>query len=102
MLAALPDSATLAFLLFGALAAGFVTGFAGFGTGLVASGFWFHVLPAAFVPPMVVMASVAAQLVGLAGVRPTVDWAPTAPYPLGRAPRSEGRRVGEEWVSACN
>jgi hypothetical protein len=85
MLAALPDSSTLAFLLFGALAAGFVTGFAGFGTGLVASGFWFHVLPAAFVPPLVVMASVAAQLVGLAGVRPTVDWARTTPYLLGGA-----------------
>lgn len=85
MLAALPDSSTLAFLLFGALAAGFVTGFAGFGTGLVASGFWFHVLPAAFVPPMVVMASVAAHLVGLAGLRPTVDWPRAAPYLIGGA-----------------
>lgn len=85
MLAALPDSSTLAFLLLGALTAGFVTGFAGFGTGLVASGFWFHVLPAAFVPPMVVMASVAAQLVGLVGVRPTIDWPRTAPYLLGGA-----------------
>jgi len=85
MLAALPDSATLAFLLLGALTAGFVTGFAGFGTGLVASGFWFHVLPAAFVPPMVVMASVAAQLVGLVGVRPSIDWARTMPYLIGGA-----------------
>src|SRR3546814_3200004 len=66
MLAALPDTATLAFLLLGALAAGFVTGFAGFGTGLVPSGFWFHVLPAALVPPMVVIASVTAQLISLA------------------------------------
>lgn len=85
MLAALPDSSTLAFLLFGALAAGFVTGFAGFGTGLVASGFWFHVLPAAFVPPMVVIASVTAQFVGLAGLRPKFDWPRAAPFLIGGA-----------------
>ncbi len=82
---ALPDSSTLAFLLFGALCAGFVTGFAGFGTGLVASGFWFHVLPPAFVPPMVVMASVTGQLIGLAKLRPKFDWPRAAPYLLGGA-----------------
>ena len=32
-------------VLLGALLAGFTTGFAGFGTGLVASGLWFHALP---------------------------------------------------------
>jgi len=85
MLSALPDSLTLAFLLFGALAAGFVTGFAGFGTGLVASGFWFHVLPPVLVPPMVVIASVTGQLVGLAGLRPRFDWRRAAPYLVGGA-----------------
>src|SRR3546814_1693002 len=85
MLAALPDTATLAFLLLGALAAGFVTGFAGFGTGLVASGFWFHVLPAALVPPMVVIASVTAQLIPLAGLRPKFDWPRAAPFLIGGA-----------------
>ncbi|GAB4392341.1 MAG: sulfite exporter TauE/SafE family protein [Kiloniellaceae bacterium] len=85
MLAALPDTSTLAFLLFGALAAGFVTGFAGFGTGLVASGFWFHVLPPAFVPPLVVMASVVGQLVGLARLRPQFDWPRAAPFLIGGA-----------------
>src|SRR3546814_498750 len=85
MLAALPDTATLAFLLLGALAAGFVTGFAGFGTGLVASGFWFHVLPAALVPPMVVIASVTAQLISLAGLRPKFDWPRAAPFLIGGA-----------------
>src|SRR3546814_15736850 len=82
MLAALPDTATLAFLLLGALAAGFVTGFAGFGTGLVASGFWFHVLPAALVPPMVVIASVTAQLISLAGLRPKFALPRAAPFLL--------------------
>jgi len=85
MLAALPDSFTLSFLLFGALAAGFVTGFAGFGTGLVASGFWFHVLPPVVVPPLVVMASVTGQLVGLLGLRPRFDWRRAAPYLIGGA-----------------
>ncbi len=85
MLTVLPDFSTLAFLLLGALTAGFVTGFAGFGTGLVASGFWFHVLPPAFVPPMVVLASVTGQLVGLAGLRPKFDWPRATPYLIGGA-----------------
>ncbi|MEQ8356396.1 MAG: sulfite exporter TauE/SafE family protein [Kiloniellaceae bacterium] len=83
MLATLPDSTTLAFLLLGSLTAGFVTGFAGFGTGLVASGFWFHVLPPVIVPPLVVMASVTGQLVSLAGLRPKFDWRRALPYLIG-------------------
>lgn len=83
MLASLPDLTSLAFLLFGALAAGFVTGFAGFGTALVASGFWFHVLPAAVVPPLVVIATVTAQLVSLFTLRPKFDWPRAAPYLIG-------------------
>lgn len=83
MLAALPDSTTIVFILLGSLTAGFVTGFAGFGTGLVASGFWFHVLPPAFIPPMVVFASVAGQLVGLIGLKPKFDWPRALPYLLG-------------------
>ena len=63
------DVQTLAIVVIGALVAGFTTGFAGFGTGLVASGLWFHALPAAMVPPLVALASVAAQLVGLVTVR---------------------------------
>ena len=51
MLDAIPDPASLAFVLIGALLAGFTTGFAGFGTGLVAAGLWFHALPAEMVPP---------------------------------------------------
>ena len=85
MLAALPDSTTIVFILLGSLSAGFVTGFAGFGTGLVASGFWFHVLPPGFVPPMVVFASVAGQLVSLVGLRPRFDWPRALPYLVGGA-----------------
>lgn len=83
MLSVLPDITTIAFVLCGALAAGFVTGFAGFGTGLVASGFWFHVLPPIFIPPMVVAASLVGQSVGLIGVRPRFDWPRALPYLAG-------------------
>lgn len=83
MVSALPDITTAAFVLLGALAAGFVTGFAGFGTGLVASGFWFHVLPPVFIPPMVVAASLVGQSVGLIGLRPRFDWPRALPYLAG-------------------
>jgi hypothetical protein len=49
------DTATLAVVLLGALVAGFTTGLAGFGTALVASGFWLHALPAAVVPPQALL-----------------------------------------------
>ena len=48
------DGATLAFLLLGALAGGFVTGLAGFGTGLAAAGVWFHALEPGTVAPLFV------------------------------------------------
>ncbi|MFW6024424.1 MAG: sulfite exporter TauE/SafE family protein [Dichotomicrobium sp.] len=77
------DPATLAIVVAGALVAGFITGFAGFGTGLAASGLWFHALPAAMVPPLVAMASVAAQIVGFVSVRKSFDWSRALPYLAG-------------------
>lgn len=70
----------LGVVVLGALVAGFITGFAGFGTGLVASGFWFAALPASAVPPLIVIASVAGQLVGLARVRHAVEWPRLGPF----------------------
>ena len=83
MIAAIPDVSTLLFVLLGAFVAGFTTGFAGFGTGLVSSGLWFHVLPAPLVPPLVALASVAAQLVGLFTVRKAFEWRSVLPYLVG-------------------
>jgi hypothetical protein len=77
------DFPTLVIVIAGALLAGFTTGFAGFGTGLVASGIWFHALPAAIVPPLVALASVAAQMVGLVTVRKAFDWPRAIPYLVG-------------------
>jgi uncharacterized membrane protein YfcA len=79
------DLATLAMVIAGALVAGFTTGFAGFGTGLVASGFWFHVLPAGMVPPLVALASVAGQIVGFVTVRKAFDWTRVMPFLIGAA-----------------
>lgn len=81
----LPEFGSLAIVLLGAFVAGFTTGFAGFGTGLVSSGLWYHALPASMVPPLVALASVAAQLVGLAAVRSAFAWRRALPYLLGGA-----------------
>jgi uncharacterized membrane protein YfcA len=77
------DASTLVIVICGALVAGFTTGFAGFGTGLVSAGLWFHALPAAIVPPLVALASVAAQIVGVLSVRKAFDWSRAAPYLAG-------------------
>jgi uncharacterized membrane protein YfcA len=80
-----PDPQSILFVVIGAFVAGFVTGFAGFGTGLVASGFWFHVLPAPLVPPLVVLGSVAGQLTSFQIVRKSFDWQRVTPFLIGGA-----------------
>ena len=77
------DGATLAFLLLGALAGGFVTGLAGFGTGLAAAGVWFHALEPATVPPLVALVSVGGQAVASFFVRHAFDRHRAGPYLLG-------------------
>lgn len=68
-----------------ALAAGFVSGFAGFGTALVAAGLWLHVLPAAVVPPLVAICAAAGQVVGFLHVRRVFRWDCAWPYLAGAA-----------------
>ena len=80
------DWTALATVLATALMAGFVTGFAGFGTALVAAGLWLHVLPAAVVPPLVCIASVAGQAIGLATVRRAFRWDRAWPFLAGALP----------------
>ncbi|NKB44346.1 MAG: TSUP family transporter [Alphaproteobacteria bacterium] len=67
----------------GALVAGFTTGFAGFGTALIASGIWLHVLPPVLIAPLVTIAAVVAHIVGLATARPVFDWPAARPYLIG-------------------
>ena len=85
MLTASFDFLALAIVVGGAFLAGFTTGFAGFGTGLVASGLWFHALPATMVPPLVALSSVAAQLVGMITIRKAFNWRHVAPFLFGGA-----------------
>ncbi|PSL21958.1 sulfite exporter TauE/SafE family protein [Shimia abyssi] len=68
------DVQTIVLLALGALTAGFVNGFAGFGTALVASGFWFLVLPPEIVPPLIIIAALVGQFAGLWKLAGTLSW----------------------------
>ncbi|THF63518.1 sulfite exporter TauE/SafE family protein [Pseudothauera rhizosphaerae] len=74
-----------AIIVLGALAGGFVTGLAGFGTGLTALGFWLHAVEPVVAAALVVICSVAGQLQSLrtARVRRTLNWPRTWPFLLG-------------------
>src|SRR6202035_5946879 len=54
-------TSTLVLLFSGALAGGFVSGLAGFGTALMALGIWLYVLPPTTAVPLVVICSIVAQ-----------------------------------------
>ncbi|MFE3836124.1 sulfite exporter TauE/SafE family protein [Pseudogemmobacter sonorensis] len=63
------SATVIAVLLAGALAGGFINGLAGFGTALLALGFWLQVLPPTQAVAMVVMLSVVSGLQGVWIVR---------------------------------
>lgn len=67
-------------LLSGALLAGFVNGFAGFGTALFASGIWFAVLPFEVVPPLVVISALTGQVTGLLRLRRHLSFIKAWPF----------------------
>src|SRR5580704_10573905 len=54
-------TAQLLLLFSGALAGGFVSGLAGFGTALMALGIWLYVLPPSTAVPLVLICSIVAQ-----------------------------------------
>lgn len=81
------ESGALALAVVGALVAGFTSGFAGFGTGLVASGIWYHALTPAMVPFLIAATSVASQLVALYAI-------PHKPSFRGALPMLAGGIVG--------
>lgn len=66
----------------GALAGGFVTGLAGFGTGLTALVFWLFALPPSVAATLVVVVSTASQLQSLPTVWRTVKFDRLAPFAL--------------------
>ncbi|MEM7195336.1 MAG: sulfite exporter TauE/SafE family protein [Pseudomonadota bacterium] len=74
------DLVTVLFILAGSGLAAFVAGFAGFGTALMASGLYFHVLPAIMVPPLIVVGSAVSHLTTIAVSRSWGDWRPALPF----------------------
>jgi uncharacterized protein len=77
------DAASYAVLLFGALAGGFVSGLAGFGTALMALGIWLYVLTPALAVPLVLICSVSAQLSTLPTMWRLLDFKLALPFVLG-------------------
>jgi len=77
------DSFTLVFLLLGALAGGFVSGLAGFGTGLMALGIWLYVLPPSMAVPLVLICSIVGQTTTLFSLWRLIDFRLVWPFLIG-------------------
>ena len=77
------DTAAYAILLVGALAGGFVSGLAGFGTALMALGIWLYVLPPALAVPLVLICSVSSQLSTLPTMWKLLDFRLAWPFVIG-------------------
>jgi len=76
---------TVAFMLLflGALAGGFVSGLAGFGTALMALGIWLYVLPPSIAVPLVLICSVVAQTSTLPSLWRSFDLRLVWPFVIG-------------------
>jgi uncharacterized membrane protein YfcA len=77
------SAAAYALLLFGALAGGFVSGLAGFGTALMALGIWLYLLPPSIAVPLVLICSVVAQISTLPSIWKTIDFSIVWPFLIG-------------------
>ena len=77
------DIATYAILLAGALAGGFVSGLAGFGTALMALGIWLYILPPAIAVPLVLICSVSSQISTLPSMWKLLDFRLALPFVVG-------------------
>ncbi|SDS89196.1 sulfite exporter TauE/SafE family protein [Bradyrhizobium canariense] len=77
------DTAAYALLVFGALAGGFVSGLAGFGTALMALGIWLYVLPPSLAVPLVLICSVVAQTATLPSMWRSFDFTLIWPFIVG-------------------
>ena len=77
------DTEAYALLFLGALAGGFVSGLAGFGTALMALGIWLYVLPPALAVPLVLICSVVAQTATLPTMWRSFDFTLVWPFIVG-------------------
>src|SRR6266550_2124488 len=76
-------TAAIFLLLAGALAGGFVTGLAGFGTALMALGIWLYVLPPSIAVPLVLICSIVAQTSTLPSFWRSIDFMLVWPFLIG-------------------
>src|SRR5260370_34797663 len=74
---------TFALLLRGALAGGFVSGFAGFGTALMAVGIWLYVVPPSIAVPLVLICSILGQTSTLPSFWRSIDFKLVWPFLIG-------------------
>src|SRR3954449_13433421 len=72
-----------AVLFLGALAGGFVSGLAGFGTALMALGIWLYVLPPSVAVPLVLICSIVAQTSTLPSFWRSIDFKLVWPFLIG-------------------
>jgi uncharacterized membrane protein YfcA len=77
------DTLAYALLVFGALAGGFVSGLAGFGTALMALGIWLYILPPSLAVPLVLICSVVAQTATLPSMWRSFDFSLIWPFVIG-------------------
>src|SRR5437764_11502637 len=76
-------TAAIFLLLVGALAGGFVTGLAGFGTALMALGIWLYVLPPSTAVPLALICSIVAQTSTLPSFWRSFDFKLVWPFLVG-------------------
>src|SRR6266478_1496145 len=74
---------TFALLLLGALAGGFVSGLAGFGTALMALGIWLYVVPPSIAVPLVLICSILGQTSTMPSFWRSIDFKLAWPFLIG-------------------
>src|SRR5712671_1096812 len=74
---------TFALLLLGALAGGFVSGLAGFGTALMALGIWLYVVPPSIAVPLVLICSILGQTSTMPSFWRSIDFKLVWPFLIG-------------------
>src|SRR4030081_2321382 len=77
------STVALALLVLGALAGGFVSGLAGFGTALVALGIWLYALPPSVAVPLVLICSIVAQTSTLPSMWRSINFRLVRPFLIG-------------------
>src|SRR6266404_4779548 len=77
------STTALVLLFLGALAGGFVSGLAGFGTALMELGIWLYVLPPSIAVPLVLICSVSSQISTLPTMWKVLDFKLALPFVVG-------------------